>query len=94
MIVVFDTSVWISALHFDRRQSPPILALEHARNRHVIGTCDGIEEEVSRVLTEKFDWDPTSVLYRLNFFLSKSVRVALKGQVHICRDPNDDMVLE
>jgi putative PIN family toxin of toxin-antitoxin system len=94
MIVVFDTSVWISAMHYERRQSPPILALELARNRHIIATCDEIEREIIRILTAKFDWQPTSVQYRLDFFLAKSVHVELKGNVRVCRDPNDDMILE
>lgn len=94
MIVVIDTSVWISAMHYERRQSPPILALELARNRHIIATCDEIEQEILRILTAKFDWQPTSVQYRLDFFLAKSVHVELKGNIHVCRDPNDDMILE
>ena len=94
MILVFDTSVWISAFHYERRQSPPILALERARNRHVMGTCDEIEDEVCRILTEKFDWQPAAVRYRLDFFLARSVRVTLSGNIHVCRDPNDDVVLE
>jgi putative PIN family toxin of toxin-antitoxin system len=94
MIVVFDTSVWVSAMHYERRQSPPILSLELARNRHIIATCDEIEQEIIRLLTAKFDWQPTSVQYRLDFFLAKSVHVELKGNLHVCRDPNDDMVLE
>jgi predicted nucleic acid-binding protein len=55
MIIVFDTNVWVSAMNFKRRQSPPILALEFARNRHIIATCDDIEKEVIRILTRKFD---------------------------------------
>ncbi|MGD0628741.1 MAG: putative toxin-antitoxin system toxin component, PIN family [Terracidiphilus sp.] len=94
MIVVFDTSVWISALHFKKRQSPPILALERARNRHIIATCNEIEREIHRILTEKFGWEPNEVHYRLDFFLAKSVQVTISGNVHICRDPNDDMFVE
>jgi len=94
MIVVFDTSVWISAMHFVRRPSSPILALERARNHHVIAICDGIEEEIFRILTQRFGWEPAAVQYRLDFFLAKSIRCVLPGELHICRDPNDDMVLE
>jgi putative PIN family toxin of toxin-antitoxin system len=93
-IVAFDTSVWISALHFERRQSPPILALEAARNRHIIATCVEIEREIFRILAGKFGWEPASVEYRLGFFLARSVDVSIQGNVHACRDPNDDMVLE
>ncbi len=81
-------------MHYERRQSPPILALELARNRYIVATCDEIKQEIIRVLTTKFDWQPTSVQYRLDFFLAKSVHVELEGNIHVCRDPNDDMVLE
>jgi putative PIN family toxin of toxin-antitoxin system len=94
MIVVFDTSVWVSALHFERRESAPIRALERARNRHIIASCDEIEMEISRILTGKFGWAPAASRYRLDFFLAKSVQVSITGGLHICRDPGDDMVIE
>jgi len=59
-----------------------------------MGTCDEIEDEVCRILTEKFGWQPAAVQYRLDFFLTRSVRVTLNGNINVCRDPNDDMVLE
>jgi putative PIN family toxin of toxin-antitoxin system len=94
MIVVLDTNVWISAMHFERRQSPPILALERARNRHVIASCSEIEAEILRILVKKFEWGPTAAQYRLDFFLAKSIQVAISGSIRVCRDPNGDMALE
>jgi putative PIN family toxin of toxin-antitoxin system len=94
MIVVFDTSVWISAMHFERRMGTPVLALEQARNRDTLGICDEIVEEISRVLTEKFNWEPSAVQGRLSYLLTRSLRVRITGALRVCRDPNDDMVLE
>jgi putative PIN family toxin of toxin-antitoxin system len=94
MIVVLDTNVWVSAMHFNRRQGWPILALERARIRHIIGICDGIEAEISRILSDKFDWEPAEIEYRLSFLLARAIHVAVPGLLHVCRDPNDDMVLE
>jgi putative PIN family toxin of toxin-antitoxin system len=94
MIVVFDTNVWVSAMHFERRKSPPILALELARNRYTIATCNAIEAEISRILAAKFGWQPGEVHYRLNFFLAESIHIEIKGDLRVCRDPNDDMILE
>ncbi len=94
MIVVIDTSVWISGLHFSSAQGVPTKALLKASSQDVIATCDEIESEILRVLTEKFKASEpraNEVLYAL---LSRSVRVTLRGDVQVCRDPTDDMVLE
>jgi predicted nucleic acid-binding protein len=55
--VVIDTCVWISALQFAKRRSPPRLALERAIREDGIATRDEIEAEIIRVLTEKFSWE-------------------------------------
>lgn len=57
MIVVIDTNVWISALQFAKRRGTPTLALEKAMSQDVIATCDEIDAEIVRVLTEKFAWE-------------------------------------
>jgi len=57
VIVVIDTNVWISALQFAKRRGTPTLALEKAMSEDVIATCDEIDAEIVRVLTEKFSWD-------------------------------------
>ena len=94
MIVVFDTNVWVSAMHFEKRQGPPFLSLKLARKRDVIATCYELQEEIHRILVEKFGWDRSAARARLNFLLAKSVQVSITGRLHVCRDPNDDMVLE
>ena len=94
MIVVFDTSVWVSAMHFERRMGTPVLALEQARNRDLLGICDEIIQEISRVLTEKFNWERSAVQRRLSYLLARSLHVRITGALRVCRDPNDDMVLE
>jgi predicted nucleic acid-binding protein len=53
VIVVIDTNVWISALQFAKRRGTPTLALEKAMSEDVIATCDEIDAEIVRVLTEK-----------------------------------------
>ena len=94
MLVVFDTNVWVSAMHFNRRQSAPVRALERARVRDTFAVCPEIEEEVSRILVERFHWQAEAVRFRLNYLLLRAVRVEIRGSVQVCRDPNDDMVLE
>jgi uncharacterized protein len=94
MVVVFDTNVWISAMHFRDRRSPPVLALEYARNQATIAICAEIREEIQRILIGKFGWESVVVEYRLGVLLARSVGVAISGTLHACRDPKDDMILE
>jgi len=94
VIVVLDTNIWVSALNYEHRRSAPILALERMRNLHTIAVCDQIEDEISRVLVNKFKWQVSTVRRQLDFFLARSVRVPITGHLRICRDPNDDMILE
>jgi putative PIN family toxin of toxin-antitoxin system len=81
-------------MQFGHRRGPTVLALEYARSRATIAICPEILIEVRRTLVVKFGWESSAVEYRLSVLLAKSISVAVKGNVHVCRDPNDDMVLE
>jgi putative PIN family toxin of toxin-antitoxin system len=94
MIVVIDTSVWISAMHFVRRQSSPVLAVERARIHDTLAICAEIEAEIYRILVTKFHWEWDQVAFRLSVLLTRAVHVSISANLHVCRDPNDDMVLE
>ena len=59
-----------------------------------IATCDEIDAEIARVLTEKFSWERHRALSALQTILARGVRVKLRGRVKVCRDPGDDMFLE
>ncbi len=94
MIVVIDTNVWISALQFAKRRGTPTLALEKAMSEDVIATCDEIDAEIVRVLTEKFSWEEHRATSALHMILARGIRVKIRGAVKACRDPGDDMFLE
>jgi putative PIN family toxin of toxin-antitoxin system len=94
VIVVIDTNVWISALQLAKNRSTPTLALEKAMSEDVIATCDEIEAEIVRVLTEKFSWEQHRATSALEAILAHGIRVKIRGAVKVCRDPNDDMFLE
>ena len=94
MTVVIDTSVWISALQFAKRRGAPTLALEKAMSADVIATCNEIDAEVIRVLTEKFSWEQHRARSALQAILARAARVQVHGAVKVCRDPHDDMFLE
>lgn len=94
MIVVLDTNVWVSALQFGQRRTPPLQALEKAMREDVIATSDEMETEIYRVLTEKFAWEGRRARMALSLVLARSSCINLKGTVDICRDPKDNMFLE
>jgi uncharacterized protein len=94
VIVVIDTNVWISALQFAKHRGTPTLALEKAMSEDVIATCDEIDAEIVRVLTEKFFWEQSRAESALQAILAHGIRVRIRGAVKVCRDPHDDMFLE
>jgi uncharacterized protein len=94
VIVILDTNVWVSALQFAKQYGTPTRALEKAIGQDVIATCSEIEDEIHRVLTEKFSWESHRVHLALKAILVRSMRVQLRGTVKVCRDPHDDMFLE
>ena len=94
MIVVIDTNVWISALQFAKHRGTPTRALEKAIREDVIATCNEIDAEIVRVLTEKFSWEQRWATSALHVILARGIRVQIRGTVKECRDPGDDMFLE
>ena len=78
MIVVIDTSVWISALQFARHRATPTLALEKAMREDVIATCDEIDAEVVRVLTGKFSWEQHRATSALQTILARGLRLKIR----------------
>jgi putative PIN family toxin of toxin-antitoxin system len=92
LIVVFDSGVWISALRF---AGAPLEAINSAAASQQIAICDGIVNEVCRISLKKFGRARAESLRILEPYLESSIRVETTGQLHgICRDPNDDMILE
>jgi predicted nucleic acid-binding protein len=87
VIVVIDTNVWISALQFAKHRGTPTRALEKAISEDVIATCDEVDAEIVRVLTEKFSWEQPRATSALQVILARGIRVKIRGTVKECRDP-------
>jgi uncharacterized protein len=68
--------------------------LKKAMNEDVIATCDEINAEIVRVLTEKFSWEQHRATSALQAIQARGIRLKIRGTVKICRDPNDDMFPE
>jgi uncharacterized protein len=92
VIVVLDSNVWISALEFG---GTPELALTQALTVDQLAISDFIEREVVRVLTGKFHRESGALQVVLEDLLRWTYRVQIQNTLSgICRDPNDDPVLE
>jgi putative PIN family toxin of toxin-antitoxin system len=94
MIVVFDSSVWISALQFSGPLGRPGQAIKKATRECTIAICPELESETLSILTEKFGWNAEDAAAVMAAWLPLPLRVAIKGAIKVCRDPKDDMVLE
>jgi putative PIN family toxin of toxin-antitoxin system len=53
-----------------------------------------MESELFRILTQRFNWTPQHTKETLQRMLENSIRVTLHNTVRICRDPDDNMILE
>lgn len=93
MIVVLDSNVIVSALQFGSRISSPVLALAKATKQDRVAASSEMRNEVFRILVEKFDWSVAEAEEALQPIFRQAIRVTLRGTVHLCRDPADDMVL-
>lgn len=92
MIVVLDSNVWVSALEFG---GTPGLALTQALTVDQLAISDFIEHEVIRVLTRKFHRELGALRVVLDDLLPWAYRVQIRHAISgICRDPNDDPILE
>lgn len=95
MRVVFDTNVLVSALLFE--DSLPAQALFFAAREGEIIISSALVQEVQDVLNRsKFDRFVTKV-QREDFILSlveTATLVEIREPIAVCRDPNDNMILE
>lgn len=93
MNVVFDTSVWISGLLYE---GTPIQAIERVvTGPHRLIVSDSILAELIRVLDRKFGWSSERATVTLSPYLAHAIHYQIRGSVRgVCRDVQDDMVLE
>ncbi|MGD0295207.1 MAG: putative toxin-antitoxin system toxin component, PIN family [Terracidiphilus sp.] len=94
MIVVIDANVWVSALQFGGKHTAPIRAVEKALRRDTLATSQEINAEIRRILVEKFLWSSGETERLITAYFKRAIYVTISGFIRVCRDPNDDMVLE
>ncbi|HUE97943.1 MAG TPA: putative toxin-antitoxin system toxin component, PIN family [Anaerolineales bacterium] len=95
MRAVFDTNVLISALLFEH--STPAQAFFTALNRGEILLCAPLAEEINRKVHQP-KFDPYLSFDQREVFIAALVEaselVEITETITICRDPNDNMLLE
>lgn len=92
-IVVFDTSVLLSAIRWGGK---PFHCLELARAGTIEGViCREILEEPTEKLQTKLDFMPDQIADILADLLNELMIVTISGKLHVvAADPKDDMVIE
>lgn len=92
MTCVIDSSVWISAFHYD---GTPLAALKRAYTTFQIAISDYIYDEICAALSDKFRWTPTGIKEAFAVSGPRTLKVETHDELRgICRDPKADMVLE
>jgi putative PIN family toxin of toxin-antitoxin system len=92
VIVVLDTNVWISALLFG---GTPDSALVRALDEDQLAISSFIQDEILRILVNKFGRDRPASQSRLDDLLAQALVVEVTGEIiGVCRDPKDDAILE
>jgi putative PIN family toxin of toxin-antitoxin system len=94
LIVVIDTNVWISALVFSKPGSVPGRVLKRIVNTDKLATSEELRNEIHRILTESCHWSPQRAVRQLDEIEIGAMVVRLRHNLHVCRDPKDDMFLE
>lgn len=90
--VVIDTNIFISGLVFGGLPRTVLQLSEEGAFTLVV--VAPIQEEVKRILSEKFQWSEKEVAHALKKLWRTSRIVNPKVKLTICQDPDDDRVLE
>jgi len=93
MRIVLDTNVIVSALVFGGLPRRLFELVENGYHEFFYSAT--IQEECSRVLRAKFDWDRAALDRYLSTIWALGTRVAPRTRVRaILEDPDDDRILE
>lgn len=97
-VVLLDTNIIISAL-INPRGSPAKLLTHWKTGRFNICISEPLFEEFKEVIRrprikEKYGITDSEIKELENIIVDKAIFVAALGSIKLCRDPDDDMVLE
>lgn len=98
VVVLVDTNVWISAL-INPRGSPAHLKNAWLNGDFEIVVSMALLDEIADVLSrprirDKYHLKTEDIKEFLRLIAEKSITVTTTGTLHLCRDPDDDLMLE
>ena len=96
--VVVDTNVWISAVLNPAGPPSEVPAALH-RERFTLVTSEPLLAEIAEVLARprfarKYGVTASDITRLLTLLRERAEVVPVTGTVHLCRDPDDDVVIE
>lgn len=98
VVVLVDTNVWVSAL-INPHGYPARLKAAWAQGQFEAVVSIPLLDELAEVLARpririKYGLDDQEISEFLRLLAARSRRVTPQGQLHVCRDPDDDLILE
>ncbi|MGA3262679.1 MAG: putative toxin-antitoxin system toxin component, PIN family [Terracidiphilus sp.] len=90
--IVLDTNVYISALRYGG--NPQLVLDEVLNGKFQLLISIPLEDELKRVLREKFSYSPHQILETTASLWKQAEQVAPKRLLSICQDESDNRVLE
>lgn len=98
VVALIDTNIWVSAL-LNRRGKPAQVIDAWRARRFEIVTALPLLDELASVLSrprirDKYRLEPAEIQMYLRLIAERGVLVTPTGTLQICRDPDDDVVLE
>jgi len=96
--VVVDTNVWVSAL-LNRAGPPAAVLAALAASSFTLLTSEPLLAELAEVLSRpriarKYGITPDDVDQLVALLRRRAEIVPILGEIRLCRDPDDDMVIE
>lgn len=97
-VVVVDTNVWVSAL-INPRGAPARIREAFVNNEFEIVVSKPFLEEIAEVLgrpriRDKYGLNEDTIAEFLDLLAQRGFPVMPTGNLRVCRDPDDDVVLE
>lgn len=98
MRAVVDTNVWISAV-LNPTGAPAAVRLALQRQQFTLVTSEPLLTEVALVLArprfaQRYGVTPADIADLVALLRERAEVVPVTGAVHLCRDPDDDVVIE
>jgi uncharacterized protein len=97
-VVLIDTNVWVSAF-INPRGYPAKLKDAWLSQQFQVVVSIPLLDEIADVLARprirnKYHIDSAEVNEFLRLLSTQAITVVTTGQLHLCRDPDDDLILE